>query len=47
MLEAALDGWRAHRLVIVASHEREWLAERADATLDLDRLRAAREAVLA
>ena len=36
MLEAALDNWRAHRLVVAASHEREWLEQRADDVLDLD-----------
>jgi ABC-2 type transport system ATP-binding protein len=39
MLEGALDNWRAHRLVLVASHEREWLGERADELLDLDDVR--------
>lgn len=38
LLEAALDSWRTDRIVVVASHEREWLMEQADQLLDLDEL---------
>jgi ABC-type multidrug transport system ATPase subunit len=36
VLEDALDAWRRERIVVVASHEREWLAARSDQLLDLD-----------
>jgi ABC-type multidrug transport system ATPase subunit len=36
VLEDALDAWRRERIVVVASHEREWLAARSDHLLDLD-----------
>lgn len=36
LLEDALDAWRRERVVVVASHERDWLAARADQLLDLD-----------
>lgn len=36
VLEDALEAWRRERIVVVASHEREWLAERCDQLLDLD-----------
>jgi ABC-type multidrug transport system ATPase subunit len=35
VLEDALAAWRSERIVVVASHEREWLAERSDALVDL------------
>ena len=41
LLEDALAAWRAERIVVVASHERDWLAERADQLLDLDAPHAA------
>jgi ABC-2 type transport system ATP-binding protein len=44
VLEDALDAWRRERIVVVASHEREWLAARSDQLLDLD-LPAAHAAV--
>ncbi|MCB0880447.1 MAG: ABC transporter ATP-binding protein [Thermoleophilia bacterium] len=34
-LEDALEAWRSERVVVVASHEREWLAARSDQLLDL------------
>lgn len=37
LLEAALDAWRSERIVIVTSHERDWLRQRCDQLLDLDR----------
>ena len=45
MLEGALDRWRSTRIVIVASHEREWLFKRADQVLDLDLARVPVEKV--
>jgi ABC-type multidrug transport system ATPase subunit len=36
LLQDALEAWRGDRIVVVASHEREWLAARADQLLDLD-----------
>lgn len=36
MLEDALEAWRGQRVVVVATHEREWIAERCDAMVDLD-----------
>jgi ABC-2 type transport system ATP-binding protein len=36
VLEDAVQAWRGDRIVIVASHEREWLIERSDQLLDLD-----------
>ncbi|MCW2922080.1 MAG: transporter ATP-binding protein [Thermoleophilia bacterium] len=36
VLEDALEAWRRERIVVVASHEREWLAARSDQLLDLD-----------
>ncbi|MCW2961826.1 MAG: transporter ATP-binding protein [Thermoleophilia bacterium] len=37
LLEAALDQWRAERLVLVATHERDWISERSDLLLELER----------
>jgi oleandomycin transport system ATP-binding protein len=34
-LESAIDSWRPTRIVLIASHEREWLDERADALITL------------
>ncbi|MCW2922650.1 MAG: transporter related protein [Thermoleophilia bacterium] len=39
-LDEALDGWRSSRVVVVASHERAWLDERADEVVDLGAGRA-------
>ena len=36
VLEDAIDAWRRERIIVVASHEREWLTERSDQLLDLD-----------
>lgn len=36
VLEDAIEAWRTTRIVVVASHERAWLTERADQLLDLD-----------
>ncbi len=36
VLEDAIEAWRRERIVVVASHERDWLAERCDQLLDLD-----------
>lgn len=36
LLEEAVEAWRRERIVVVASHEREWLAGRSDQLLDLD-----------
>jgi ABC-2 type transport system ATP-binding protein len=35
LLEDAIAAWRSERIVVIASHEREWLDERADAVVDL------------
>lgn len=36
LLDRALAGWRDERIVVVASHERDFLANHADQFLDLD-----------
>jgi ABC-2 type transport system ATP-binding protein len=41
LLEEAIDAWRRERIVVVASHERDWLVTRCDQLLDLDALRRA------
>ena len=35
-LDTALSGWRTERIVIVASHERDWLDAHADELLELE-----------
>lgn len=36
VLDAALDAWRAERVVVIASHERGWLDARIDDLVELD-----------
>ncbi|MBC7461758.1 MAG: ABC transporter ATP-binding protein [Thermoleophilia bacterium] len=40
LLEASIERWRATRIVVIASHEREWLAQRCDQQLELSGVRA-------
>ncbi|MCW2972507.1 MAG: drrA 1 [Thermoleophilia bacterium] len=40
LLEASIERWRTTRIVVIASHEREWLAARADQQLELSGVRA-------
>lgn len=47
VLEDALEAWRSDRIVVVASHERDWLAERCDQLLDLDAIAGTHAAVRA
>jgi ABC-2 type transport system ATP-binding protein len=35
LLEASIERWRSERIVVIASHEREWLAARSDQQLEL------------
>ncbi|MCW2927994.1 MAG: transporter ATP-binding protein [Thermoleophilia bacterium] len=36
MLEDAIEAWRRERIVVVASHERDWLTARSDQLLELE-----------
>jgi ABC-type multidrug transport system ATPase subunit len=38
LLDAALERWRTHALILMATHEREWLESVSDARVDLDSL---------